>query len=234
MKLLLNFNDFSLRNDVISTVKSLLESKEFEIPGFYSINESVRLSEPAMDVRRHRMILEGLREYAEQELTELFDGESTDPMNRAMMADIMELVETFAKQGHSGFSANYCINLFNKLARYEPLTEILNNESEWMNCAFLDKDSGHLFQNKKCFALFKEGKDGKPYYLDAIVWKESDGMCFTGTVEGISSRQQVKSFPFRPKTFYVNVGENRTVLDRSQLEEVFEYYDNKNDSSSSN
>lgn len=222
---LLNFNSFSIRHDVLEATRSLLESKEFEIPGFYAINESVRLSEQSMEVRKYRMILESLREYAEQELNELFDGESTDPMNKAMITDIMELVETFAKQGHSGFSANYCINLFNKLARYEPLTEILNKETEWMNCAFLDEDSGHLFQNKKCFAMFKEGKDGKPYYLDAIIWKESDSMCFNGTVEGISSRQSIKSFPFTPKTFYVNVGEDMTIIDRKQLEEIFEYYD---------
>ena len=51
--------------------------------------------------------------------------------------------------------------------------------------------------------------------------------------EVITSRQSIKSFPFTPKTFYVNVrsvevekeGYDTFLDDESQLEEIFEYYD---------
>jgi hypothetical protein len=34
---------------------------------------------------------------------------------------VMELIEVFSKQGHSGMSASYVAGLFHKLAKYEPL-----------------------------------------------------------------------------------------------------------------
>lgn len=52
--------------------------------------------------------------------------------------------------------------------------------------------------------MFIRRKDGKPYYLDAIVWQYEDGGAFTGTVEGITSRQFIR-LPFLPKTFYVKL-----------------------------
>jgi len=154
---------------------------------------------------------------------------------------VMELVELFAKQGHSGMSAGIVRNLFNKVADYKPLKPITCEGSEWGTGA--DK-----FQNKRCPSIFKEGKDGKPYYLNAIVFKGQNGSCFTsgGSVklkngDTIKSSQFIK-LPFTPKTFYIDVIETEwadktetiekqgggwwtsVVKDETQLKEVFEYY----------
>lgn len=73
-------------------------------------------------------------------------------------------------------------------------------------------DGTLMYQNSRCSSLFKDGIENEAYYLNAIVWKgEEDFDTFTGRVyvddanfELIGSSQVVK-FPFKPKTFYIDV-----------------------------
>ncbi len=100
-------------------------------------------------------------------------------------------------------------------------------DEEWVNVA--EENGLPLFQNNRCGAIFKNGSDGKPYYLDAIVFKEEDGNTFTSNfpIGGVISRQFIKSFPFVPKTFYVDVvtvGDDHNVKDLEQLDKVSKYY----------
>ena len=138
---------------------------------------------------------------------------------------VMELVETFSKQGHSGASAARTLQLFGKVADYKPLLSIKGTDDEWL----CDSTNSKMCQNKRLSSLFKETNDSKAYYLNAIVWTgEEPGDSFTGKVEEVQSRQFVK-FPFQPKTFYIDVitgedGEYK-IKDREQLKEVAEYYD---------
>ena len=44
---------------------------------------------------------------------------------------VMELMEVFTKQGHSGYSAPLVAGLFKKLVDYEPLTGITGKDEEW-------------------------------------------------------------------------------------------------------
>jgi hypothetical protein len=144
---------------------------------------------------------------------------------------VLELVTTFAKQGHSGGSAPIVVSLFSKLASFEPLGPITGAEAEWVEV------DGGVFQNARCGSVFKAGKDGKPYYLDAIIWRTQTGNTYSGSAQLIDGtiilcRQYVR-FPFTPKSFYVDVIEEEikkddwkfTVKDGSQLGEVFGYYD---------
>lgn len=49
-----------------------------------------------------------------------------------MIADaVLELVKTFASQGHSGFSADYTLELFSKVARWKTLTPITDDPRTW-------------------------------------------------------------------------------------------------------
>ncbi len=168
----------------------------------------------------------------------LFDKDSD--YNGMIGNAVMELMEVFSKQGHSGMSANLVRSIFNTVADFKPLCPLTGKDEEWQN----DTDS-ELYQNKRCSAVFKDGKDGIPYYLDAIVWQgEESWDTFTGQVDGEKSRQYLK-FPFTPKTFYVNVyrvdydkekhkdmdyieGNDEKyvqyIKDREQLKEVWEYY----------
>ena len=67
-----------------------------------------------------------------------------------------------------------------------------------------------LYQNKRNSAVFKD--ETGVWYLDAVIWcadtpgdSGSTWDNFSGTVEGIKSRQYIKEFPFTPKTFRINV-----------------------------
>ena len=114
---------------------------------------------------------------------------------------VLELLEVFSNQGHSGMSAGVTIGLFKTLAEGKPLVPITNDPENWVKAVGGDE----MQQHKKLSALFKNGDEGEPYYLDAIVWQGEESYdTFTGQVEDVQSRQYVQ-WPFMPKTFYVNV-----------------------------
>jgi hypothetical protein len=148
---------------------------------------------------------------------------------------VMELIEVFSNQGHSGMSASIVRDLFNKLSNYEQLGSLTGKEEEWN---FLDYGDEIKYQNKRNSAVFKY-EDGTVTYNRAIIKKCPNGSCWSGplyltredAINGINLiRIAVKSFPFTPKTFYIDVIEEDDwimyVKDSKQLEEVFEYYQN--------
>ena len=175
--------------------------------------------------------------------------------------EILALCEKFGKSGQSGGSAPYTATAISKAVKnlllQEPICDVTGHESEWNDVS--EACGGNVtYQNNRCSAMFKDGIESKAHYLDAIVWKgEEEYDTFTGSVyindkdfELISSKQFVK-FPFKPKTFYIDVvrvpiskeeAEQRdlhyiedgnsecyyTILkDSNQLEKVFKYYDKK-------
>lgn len=188
----------------------------------------------------------GLIEHAKTELqiAGLFDKEG-DFYEGATGEAVMELIEVFSKQGHSGMSAPIVADLFNKLANYEPLLPITGKDEEWGDVSDFG-DGVPYYQNKRCSALFKDGEDGKPYYIHAIVKRDQKGICWSGMAwlseedykSGDRSKMvgkggYVKSFPFTPKTFYIDVKDVEVapddwesfIVDPTQLEEVWQYYD---------
>lgn len=158
---------------------------------------------------------------------------------------VMELINLFEQQGHSGMSASIVSGLFYKLAKYEPLLPIKGDDEEWGD--IIEYGNGESFyQNKRCSGLFKESKDGKPYYIDALIKRDQNGMCWSGMAwlseedyktgdrsKMIGKKGYVKSFPFTPKTFYIDVKDVEVakddwesfIVNPSQLEEVWQYYD---------
>jgi hypothetical protein len=190
----------------------------------------------------------GLIEHAKMELemAGLFDKKG-DFYEGATGKSVMELIEVFSKQGHSGMSAPMVASLFHKLANYEPLQPITGRDEEWTEVSvYRDKTGKPWYQNKRCSGLFKDGKDGKPYYIDAIIKRDQKGITWSGRcwlneedwLNGdrnlmIDKRGYVKSFPFTPKTFYIDVRDVEVakddwesfIVDPSQLDEVWEYYD---------
>lgn len=75
---------------------------------------------------------------------------------------VAELIEVFAKQGHSGFSAPLVIALFTKVASYDVLSPITSDESEWEDISSMCSGTP-MWQNKRCPRFFsKDG--GKTWY----------------------------------------------------------------------
>jgi len=182
--------------------------------------------------------------HAKREL-ELAGWFSEEGMYGGMIGEaVMELMEVFSSQGHSGGSAPIVAGLFQKLANFEPLIGITGNDEEWSDIS--DWDDSYSYQNNRCSGIFKEGKDGKPYYIHAIVKRDQNGSCWSGMAwlseedyksgdrsKMVGKRGYIKSFPFTPKTFYIDVRDVEVadgdwesfVVDPSQLDEVWEYYD---------
>lgn len=76
-----------------------------------------------------------------------------------MLGDaVVELVEVFAKQGHSGMSASMVLNLFEQVANFKALTPITSNPEEWM--VVFD----NTWQNRRQSEAFSED-GGKTYHL---------------------------------------------------------------------
>jgi hypothetical protein len=154
--------------------------------------------------------------------------------------EILALCEKFGNSGQSGGSAPYTAgaicSALKHLLLQEPIGPVTGIQEEWNNCTgmgAIDVDSSGVWQNNRCSALFME--NGEAYYLDAIIWKGdtqgesgTDWDTFSGTVEGIRSRQFIQKFPFTPKTFYIDV--TREMLPEDWTEEPFyknEFYDTK-------
>ena len=150
--------------------------------------------------------------------------------------EILSLVEKFAQSGQSGGSAPYTagaiVSALKKLLMFQPLAPVTGEDDEWENSF---EPNG--YQNKRCFALFKNGKNGDPYYLNAIVFKDQKGLTWTGSAtlangEKLYSKQFIKEFPFEPKTFVIDIIDKEIapddwefcVKDDTQLEEVYNYY----------
>ena len=163
--------------------------------------------------------------------------ECEDDPNKWIQENVLELLDVFSKQGHSGSSAPYTINMFKKLASFEPIAPILCTDDEWFN--YMDTNIDEAYQNNRCSAVFKENKDGKPYYLDAITWRNQHDCTYSGSAynskkEKIFSRQFIK-LPFHPKTFYIDVIEYEVapddwdfyIKDDSDLKEVWKYYEHQ-------
>lgn len=160
--------------------------------------------------------MSNLLKHAEREL-KLIGYDGKDEYDNMAKEAILQLIETFAKQGHSGFSAPYVANMFHKLANYETLSPLTGNDDEWNDVSDMSGDRKTLFQNNRDSRVFKN--DDGAFFTEAIVWQD-DVYHFSNK----DSNRYIKSFPFTPKTFYVKVDEKRNVLDTEEYEKVKEYY----------
>jgi hypothetical protein len=210
--------------------------------------------------------------HAEKELEILADN-TPDAVILEFKDELLALCEKFGNSGQSGGSAPYVAGALSsavkKLCLQQTIAPLTGEDSEWSDVT-MHSPGETLFQNKRNSAVFKD--DNGEWYLDAIVWcADTPGESgnnwdnFSGTVQGIKSRAYIKSFPFEPKTFHINVtremlpadweeepffqdkdyyitsefeetGVKRwipgdkyryIIKDMKQLDEVFEYYQNK-------
>lgn len=135
-----------------------------------------------------------LEKYAERELrmAGIYDADSD--YGGGLAHAVMGLVKAFANQGHSGFSAKATLDLFNKVANWEPIQPLMGTDDEWT------EHIDGCFQNKRCSRVFKDRKDDPAYDIDGRVFRDSNGAYFTDK----NSKVYIK-FPYTPKTEYVDV-----------------------------
>lgn len=127
---------------------------------------------------------------------------SDDEMQVAILQCVMELLEKFYDQGHSGMSSSYALKLFTKLADFEPLGPITGADSEW---AHLGYDDNMLYQNKRCSHVFKGSKGA--YDSQYYVFVDPNGAACTNS----ESRKYIE-FPYTPARVYVPRDEEGNAL----------------------
>ena len=127
------------------------------------------------------------------------DQEQEDGPNKWMQENLFELLEVFAKQGHSGFSAPYTLNLFHKLAMFEPILPLTGDDSEW------EKMSATTWQNKRCSHVFKD-IDGQACDSQGIIFEDPDGCRYTSKGSSVNI-----TFPYIPKTEVVKIPKQETI-----------------------
>ena len=62
---------------------------------------------------------------------------------------------------------------FMSLAAYEPIVPIVDEPSEWIDTG------GNMFQHRYMSSVFKDKVDGRPYYLDGVVFLTEEGATWT-------------------------------------------------------
>lgn len=126
-------------------------------------------------------------EYAKTELARI--GNDSDGMQAAINKDILDIVELFSNQGHSGFSAGYALSVLERLLRFKPLAPLTGEPDEWKEV------SNGCYQNQRCFSVFKDST-GEVTDGDGIIVSDNGGITwFT------SGRFKKKiTFPYLPPT----------------------------------
>lgn len=148
--------------------------------------------------------------YAESELDRIgMTVDSSDEMNVAMRKHILHMVNEFAEEGHSGFSAGYAISILSKLLDFKPLTPLTGEDDEWN-----DVGDGY-WQNKRASDVFKD-KDGAYWSEGKVFWEWvsypdiDDGKPYKSYFTSRDSRVPI-TFPFTmpDKPEYVEADPNR-------------------------
>lgn len=131
------------------------------------------------------------------------EGKFKDEMQEMICKHVLKLIEVFSEEGHSGSSAPYAINLFQKLASFEPIAPLTGEDWEWCEV------SDGVFQNKRCSRVFKQADrfNGQAYDIDGkIFWEwytdKETGEKFKSYYTSSESFVPV-TFPYTPTKEYV-------------------------------
>lgn len=149
--------------------------------------------------------MSGLIEYAIRELDRIGMGtndstDANDDVNSRMRNHIIDIIERFSEEGHSGASAGYAINILSRLLAYKPLSPLTGEDDEWMEIG-TDNDGSTIYQSTREHSVFKQ--NGQAYWMDGIVFWEwysapdiDDGKPYKVYYTSKDSRVNIDSFPW--------------------------------------
>lgn len=120
-----------------------------------------------------------------------------DEMQKAICQHVLALLAVFENEDHSGSSAPYAINLFKRLAMFEPIAPLTGEDWEWKH-TYDHPENGPMYQNKRCSTVFKDNNGA--YDIDGIVFWEwhkdkETGEMYKGYFTGRGSSVPV-TFPY--------------------------------------
>lgn len=122
-------------------------------------------------------------DYARSELDRAFP-DKDDLMQQLVIRDILELIEVFSNQKHSGMSAPYVLAHFNRLVNFKPIGPLMGEDDEWGNPYDTEK---HMQQNKRCFSVFRDNFDNATAHdIRGRVFIDKDGFRYTNCDSWVS------------------------------------------------
>ena len=143
------------------------------------------------------------------------NGKFKDEMQEMICNHVLKLLDVFSDEGHSGSSAPYAINLFSKLAKFEPVAPLTGEDWEW-------SDTGHgVLQNMRDSRVFKEIETSQAYFIEGKVFWEWSGTKEEPYKSHYTCRESrvYVTFPYVPKTEYVYRYSDATPPAPAQTEE---------------
>ena len=96
-------------------------------------------------------------------------GAYIDEMQAMLCEHVLELLTVFSNEGHSGSTAPYTIDLFQRLAMFKPIAPLTGEDWEWTEVS--ETMGSKCWQNKRCSSVFKD-ENGECYDIDGKVFWE--------------------------------------------------------------
>jgi len=127
---------------------------------------------------------------------------------------VLDLVEMFAREDHSGMSAGMAIATFARLANFQPLAPLTGAEDEWSNTEddFAEGNGQIVWQNKRCFSVFRHtnraGVVLEVYDIQAECLVDKMDDCFVQTI-----RTPI-TFPYSPPDRMKRILRRKTLWQR--------------------
>ncbi len=127
------------------------------------------------------------------------DQPQEDGPNKWVQLNVLQLLQVFENQGHSGRSAPLVAEIFKTLAIYEPLVPLRGDESEWTEIG------DGVWQNKRCSHVFKQLDrfNGQAYDINGKIFRDPSGAYYTSKESFVPI-----TFPYTPKREYIDVPES--------------------------
>jgi len=148
-----------------------------------------------------------LLEFSENELKKLEvncgDDEEALKMQQVVTRDVMQIVQIFTEQTHSGFSGAYILDLIERLLRYKPLSPLTGEDDEWEDCSQFGIEDK---QNKRCPAVFKR-PDGTAYWVEGKIFSDDGGKSWYTSADSHVDITFPFVVPLHSENVYVDVKE---------------------------
>lgn len=136
-------------------------------------------------------------EYAKSELARI--GTDEEGMQNVINQNILEIVEVFSNQGHSGFSAGYALSVLDRLLRFKPIQPLTGEADEWRETS-CRREGVRSYQNKRCSSVFMDKTESGEVIrcedIDAVIVSDNGGLTWFSS----GRFKRAVTFPYEPPT----------------------------------
>lgn len=131
-------------------------------------------------------------------------------MQKQIDEDILNVIQKFYEQGHTGYTAGYVLGILERLLRFKPITPLTGEADEWEDCSqfgFEDK------QNKRCPSVFKR-PDGTAYWVEGKIFTDDNGETWYTSKESHIDITFPFAVPLHSETVYVSKDNNEEGVEK--------------------